>query len=86
MLKIFAFTGKNIGTNSIRKSYVTYHYNNKQLSVYEKDKIAVKMRTSRRHLDENYIKLPENQQVHKKEVIIIMKENHQQRKIVTLNI
>ena len=37
--KIFGFTVKNIGTNSIRKNYITYLNNQKQLSVYKKDKI-----------------------------------------------
>lgn len=54
--KIFKFTGKNIGVNSLRSSYASYLDENR-MTVKEKDKLAEKMRTSRRYLDLNYIKI-----------------------------
>lgn len=60
---IFKFTNKNIGTNSIRSSYATYRNQLNQLSVADKDILAKQMRTSRKYLDEHYIKLLPNHQV-----------------------
>ena len=74
ILKMFKFTNKNIGTNSIRSSYTTFQNQNKQLSVAEKDKLAIKMRTSRRYLDEHYIKLTVPNEFKAKEVIIIKED------------
>jgi len=57
LLRIFKETGKNVGTNSIRSSYVTWLNENKRLTVKEKNEVARKMRTSRKALDENYNKI-----------------------------
>jgi len=72
---IFSFTGKNVGTNSIRSSYLTYLNEDKQLTVKEKDKLAEKMRTSRRYIDTAYIKLlPKANQLKDKEVVVVKEE------------
>jgi len=61
MIKMFNFTGKNVGVNSLRSSYATYQDRNR-MTVKEKDALAKKMRTSRKYLDLNYIKiLPDTQ-------------------------
>lgn len=62
LTKIFSFTGKSVSVNSLRSSYVSYMNseaikNGKQLSIKQKDKIAHKMRTSRKYLDEAYLKI-----------------------------
>ena len=59
---LFAFTGKNVSVNSLRSSYVSYMVHQamlkgKLLSVKEKNKIAEKMRSSRKYFDESYTKL-----------------------------
>ena len=59
---IFSFTGKRVGINALRSSYVSYRNseaikNGKQLSVKDKEKIAIKMRSSRKYLDEAYLKI-----------------------------
>lgn len=77
LLKIFKFTNKNIGTNSIRSSYATYLNQIKQLSVAEKDKMAKQMRTSRRYLDEHYIKLTAPNEYKNKEVVIVKEDKNQ---------
>jgi hypothetical protein len=59
--KIFSFTNKNIGVNSLRSSYASYLDQNR-MTVKEKDELAKKMRTSRRYLDLNYIKILPNTQ------------------------
>lgn len=59
MVKIFTFTGKNVGVNSLRSSYATYQDRNR-MTINEKDALAKKMRTSRRYLETNYIKLLSN--------------------------
>ena len=71
LISIFKFTNKNVGTNSIRSSYATYRNQSKQLSVAEKDALAKQMRTSRRYLDEHYIKLAVPNEYKNKEVVII---------------
>ena len=60
--KLFSFTGKTVGINALRSSYVSYQNseaikNGKQLTVNQKEKIAQKMRTSRKYLDESYLKI-----------------------------
>lgn len=61
IIKMFNFTGKNVGVNSLRSSYATYQDRNR-MTVKEKDALAKKMRTSRKYLDLNYIKiLPDTQ-------------------------
>ena len=74
LISIFKFTNKNVGTNSIRSSYATYRNQSKQLSVAEKDALAKQMRTSRRYLDEHYIKLTVPNEFKAKEVIIIKED------------
>jgi hypothetical protein len=58
---MFDFTGKNVGVNSLRSSYATYQDRNR-MTVKEKDALAKKMRTSRKYLDLNYIKILPNTQ------------------------
>jgi hypothetical protein len=62
LCSIFAFTGKRVSVNSLRSAYVSYMNseaikNGKQLTVNQKEKIAYKMRTSRKYLDEAYLKI-----------------------------
>jgi hypothetical protein len=67
LTKIFSFTGKNAGVNSIRSSYLTYQSEQKRLSVADKKKLATLMRTRKDKIDANYIKiLPQSD---KKELI-----------------
>ena len=59
---IFSYTGKRVGVNALRSSYVSYMNseaikNGRQLSVKQKDKIAEKMRSSRKYFDESYLKI-----------------------------
>ena len=59
---LFWHTGKNVSVNSLRSSYVSYMVHQgmvkgKLLTVKEKNKIAEKMRSSRKYLDESYTKL-----------------------------
>ena len=59
--ELFAFTGKRVSVNSLRSSYVSYMVHQamvkgKLLSVKEKNKIAEKMRSSRKYFDESYTK------------------------------
>jgi hypothetical protein len=59
---IFSYTGKNVGVNALRSSYVSFMNseaikNGKQLTVNQKEKIAYKMRTSRKYFDEAYLKI-----------------------------
>jgi hypothetical protein len=56
---MFSFTNKNVGVNSLRSSYASYLHQNRMI-VKEKDELAKKMRTSRRYLDLNYIKILPN--------------------------
>lgn len=78
LLRIFSFTGKNVGTNSLRSSYASYLNQQKQLSVYEKDKLASRMRTSRRFLDEAYIKLGTPVNEYKNKEVVVINEDKQQ--------
>ena len=60
--KIFSFTGKMVSVNTFRSSYVSYvnreaMKSGRLLSVKEKEKIAKRMRTSRKYLDEAYLKI-----------------------------
>ena len=60
--KLFSHTGKNVSVNSLRSSYVSHMVHQgmikgKLLSVKEKNKIADRMRSSRKYLDESYTKL-----------------------------
>lgn len=61
IVKLFDFTGKNVGVNSLRSSYATYK-DKDRMTVKEKDALAKKMRTSRKYLDMNYIKILPNTQ------------------------
>lgn len=74
---IFAFTGKSVSVNSLRSSYVSYMNaeairKGKQLTVNDKEKIAYRMRSSRKYLDEAYLKIfpmeAQNQQSIKQEI------------------
>ena len=60
--KIFLYTGKAVSVNALRSSYVTYMNTEaikkgKPLTVKDKEKIATRMRTSRKYLDEAYLKI-----------------------------
>ena len=57
LTKLFSFTGKNAGVNSIRSSYLTYQSEQKRLSVADKKKLATLMRTRKDKIDANYIKI-----------------------------
>ena len=62
MTKVFLYTGKMVSVNTFRSSYVSYVNreavkNGRMLSVKEKEKIANRMRTSRKYLDEAYLKI-----------------------------
>jgi hypothetical protein len=62
LVKAFASTGKKVSVNSLRSSYFSYRNSEaikkgKQLSTAQKDEIARKMRTSRKYLDEAYLKI-----------------------------
>ena len=61
IIKIFNFTGKNVGVNSLRSSYATYQ-DKDRMTVKQKEVLAKKMRTSRKYLDLNYIKILPNTQ------------------------
>ena len=59
---IFSYTGKRVGINALRSSYVSYRTsesikNGKQLSLKDKEKIAINLRSSRKYLDEAYLKI-----------------------------
>ena len=59
---IFSYTGKKVGINALRSSYVSFQNseairNGKQLTVKQKEKIAERMRSSRKYLDEAYLKI-----------------------------
>lgn len=59
---LFIDTDKNVSVNSLRSSYVSYMVHQgmirgKLLSVKEKNKIAERMRSSRKYFDESYTKL-----------------------------
>ena len=59
---LFSYTGKKVGINALRSSYVSYENseairNGKQLTVKQKEKIAERMRSSRKYLDEAYLKI-----------------------------
>ena len=62
LTSIFAFTGKMVSVNTFRSSFVSWANSEaikhgRQLSVKDKEKIALKMRTSRKYLDESYLKI-----------------------------
>lgn len=59
---IFSYTGKKVGINALRSSYVSFQNSEairdgKQLTVKQKEKIAERMRSSRKYLDEAYLKI-----------------------------
>ena len=59
---IFRYTGKRVGINALRSSYISSVNHDiiragGQLSVNMKEKIAYRMRTSRKYLDEAYLKI-----------------------------
>jgi hypothetical protein len=59
---IFRYTGKQVGINALHSSYVSQLNHDMirsggQLSVNMKEKLAYRMRTSRKYLDEAYLKI-----------------------------
>jgi len=79
---IFSFTGKKVSVNTFRSSFVSYANsqaikNGRQLTVKDKEKLAYRMRTSRKYLDEAYLKIfpieqQENQQPQQAKVINVI--------------
>ena len=76
---IFSYTGKRIGINVLRSSYVSHTNseaikNGKQLTVKQREKIAERMRSSRKYIDESYLKIfptePQSSQSTTREVIV----------------
>lgn len=57
MINLFSFTGKRVGVSILRSSYLTYQAENKRLSVADKKRLAVLMRTRKDKIDEAYIKI-----------------------------
>jgi hypothetical protein len=71
--ELFSHTGKNVSVNSLRSSYVSHMVHQgmirgKLLSVKEKNKIADRMRSSRKYLDESYTKLFQMNQIQQPEI------------------
>ena len=59
---IFSFTGKKVSVNTFRSSYVSYANSQaikrgRQMTIKDKEKLAYRMRTSRKYLDEAYLKI-----------------------------
>jgi len=57
MINLFSFTGKRVGVSILRASYLTYEAEKKRLSVADKKRLAVLMRTRKDKIDEAYIKI-----------------------------
>jgi len=57
MINLYSFTGKRVGVNILRASYLTYQSEQKRLSVADKKKLAILMRTRKDKIDDNYIKI-----------------------------
>jgi hypothetical protein len=57
LLRIFKDTGIKVGVSSIRSAYYTKLNDEKKLSLNDKDKIAMEMRTSQKQLDLFYNKI-----------------------------
>jgi len=74
LIRIFKFTNKNIGTNSIRSAYYTYQSDLKKLSSKEKLNIAKEMRTSTKYLDIAYNKNIDNKEDHLNKVVVIKED------------
>ena len=59
---LFQYTGLDISVNSLRSSYVSYEFNNsvkqgKLLNINQQEKLAIQMKTSRKYLNEAYLKI-----------------------------
>ena len=67
MINLFSFTGKRVGVNIIRSSYLTFQAEQKRLTVADKKRLATLMRTRKDKIDDAYIKILPQQ---KKEEII----------------
>lgn len=57
MINLYSFTGKRVGVSILRASYLTYQAEQKRLSVADKKKLAILMRTRKDKIDDNYIKI-----------------------------
>ena len=92
---LFYFTGKNVSVNSLRSSYVSYMVHQglvrgKLLSVKEKEKIAKRMRSSRKYIDESYTKLLQiegiqQQQIKPEANVVIDETNSYERQRMRAN-
>jgi len=69
---LFKFTGKAVGVNSIRSSYLSHLNDSKTFSISDKKKVAKILRTSVDCIDRHYIKLNTNS---KKDFIINLINN-----------
>ena len=57
MINLFSFTGKRVGVNILRSSYLTYKAEQKRLTVKDKKQLAILMRTRKDRIDDHYIKI-----------------------------
>lgn len=57
MINLFSFTGKRVGVSILRSSYLTYQAEQKRLTVADKKRLAVLMRTRKDKIDDAYIKI-----------------------------
>ena len=57
MINLFSFTGKRVGVNILRSSYLTYKAEQKRLTVKDKKQLAILMRTRNERIDDHYIKI-----------------------------
>lgn len=57
MINLFSFTGKRVGVSILRSSYLTYQAEKKRLTVADKKRLAVLMRTRKDKIDDAYIKI-----------------------------
>ena len=57
MLNLFSFTGKRVSVSISRSSYLTYQSEQKRLTVADKKKSEILMRTRTDKVDGSYIKI-----------------------------
>jgi hypothetical protein len=65
LTNMFSFTGKKIGVNSIRSSFLTYLNKTGTFTLYDKKKYAKLLRTRPDKIDANYIKIIPEKEEHK---------------------
>ena len=57
MINLYSFTGKRVGVNILRSSFLSYQAEQKRLTVKDKKELAKLLRSSKDKIDENYIKI-----------------------------